>query len=95
MYLGRIVELADTEALFAAPAHPYSELLLSAIPVPDPVRQRARPPFALQGDLPSPLDPPPGCPFAPRCPLASDLCRRDMPPLAGTTRRAACHHRGV
>jgi oligopeptide transport system ATP-binding protein len=95
MYLGRIVELAETEALFEAPTHPYSELLLSAIPVPDPAVQRARPPFALQGDLPSPLDPPPGCPFAPRCPLASELCRREMPPLAGAQRRVACHHRGA
>ncbi len=95
MYLGRIVELAATEALFAAPTHPYSELLLSAIPVPDPVRQRARPGFALQGDLPSPLDPPPGCAFAPRCPLATGICRDAMPSLAGSGRRVACHHRAA
>ncbi len=95
MYLGKIVELAQTDALFEAPVHPYSEVLLAAIPIADPVRQRARPAFALQGDLPSPVDPPPGCRFASRCPLATELCRREEPKLVGGARLVACHHRSV
>jgi oligopeptide transport system ATP-binding protein len=95
MYLGKIVELAATDALFEAPAHPYSDVLLSAIPVADPVRQRARPPFSLQGDLPSPVDPPAGCRFASRCALATELCRHDEPRLLGRDRQIACHHRAV
>ena len=95
MYLGKIVELASTDALFASPVHPYSDVLLSAIPIADPVRQRARPAFTLQGDLPSPVDPPPGCRFASRCPIATELCRRDEPVLTGATRQVACHHRTV
>lgn len=92
MYLGRIVELAPTDALFAAAEHPYTRALLSAIPVPNPraVRQR----ILLQGDVPSPLNPPSGCAFHPRCPYATDLCRRERPALE--TRHpgheVACHY---
>jgi len=95
MYLGRIVELAPTDRIFAAPAHPYAELLLAAIPLPDPPRQRARPPLASTGDPPSPLAPPPGCGFAPRCPLATALCHATAPPLTSRPdgRALACHHR--
>ena len=78
MYLGRIVEIAPRDRLFGAPAHPYTRALLEASPRREPGR---RPSVALSGDLPSPLDPPSGCAFHPRCPLASDLCRRTRPVL--------------
>jgi oligopeptide/dipeptide ABC transporter ATP-binding protein len=82
MYLGRIVELADAEALAADPKHPYTRALLSAVPVPEPGRKRNR--IVLPGDVPSPVDPPPGCPFHPRCPhpLKDQDCARITPPLA-------------
>lgn len=77
MYLGRIVELSPATELFANPAHPYTRALLSAIPVPDPEAFIARIP--LTGDLPSPINPPSGCPFHPRCPEAMDVCAHDFP----------------
>jgi oligopeptide transport system ATP-binding protein len=82
MYLGRIVELADAEALVAEPKHPYTRALLSAVPVPDPTRKRER--IVLPGDIPSPIDPPSGCPFHPRCPhpLKDAECATITPPLA-------------
>jgi peptide/nickel transport system ATP-binding protein len=91
MYLGRIVELADATDLYRAPRHPYSEALLNAVPLPDPERRRAR--RLLQGEPPSPLAPPPGCHFHPRCPYARDLCREQYPALAdqGAGHLAACH----
>ncbi|MBM3583541.1 MAG: ATP-binding cassette domain-containing protein [Alphaproteobacteria bacterium] len=93
MYLGRVVELADAEALFRAPAHPYTEGLLAAIPDPDPERVRARPPIG--GDIPNPERPPPGCPFHPRCPRAVERCRGEVPALrpvgATPSHWAACH----
>ncbi len=93
MYLGRIVEEGPTEALLREPRHPYTVALLSAVPVPDPERQRSR--IVLGGDLPSPSRPPPGCPFHPRCfhPLRSERCRTELPPLrpVGAT-SAACHY---
>jgi peptide/nickel transport system ATP-binding protein len=95
MYLGRVMEVADRDALFAAPRHPYTCALLDAVPLPDPDRERARPRQLLGGDLPSPIDPPTGCPFASRCPKVMDICRRVTPQLApladGGTRRVACH----
>ncbi len=91
MNLGRIVETADSEALFASPRHPYSRALLSAIPVPKPQARRSR--ILLQGELPSALNPPAGCRFRPRCPFAVDRCQSDMPELmpdqAGHA--TACH----
>jgi oligopeptide/dipeptide ABC transporter ATP-binding protein len=82
MYLGRIVEVADAERLTADPKHPYTRALLSAVPVPEPGRSRER--VVLPGDVPSPIDPPPGCPFHPRCPhpLKDEDCARITPPLA-------------
>ena len=79
MYLGRVVEQAPVDEIFHAPKHPYTQALLSAVPVPDPDRQRSR--ILLGGELPSPSAPPPGCPFHPRCPHAFDRCKVEVPPL--------------
>jgi len=93
MYLGKIVELTDTRSLFAAPQHPYSEALLSAVPVPDPTQKRDR--IILRGDVPSPINPPPGCTFHTRCPYVEDICRVEVPPLQQVRpgHYAACHLR--
>lgn len=90
MYLGEIVELADTETLFTAPRHPYTQALLAAIPVPVPGAARTR--NVLGGDIPSPANPPPGCKFHTRCPHATDLCRTTHPALEGAEHQIACHH---
>ncbi|MEZ5661734.1 MAG: ATP-binding cassette domain-containing protein [Burkholderiaceae bacterium] len=92
MYLGRIVELADADTLFAAPAHPYTQALIDAVPAASP-RRRATDTQPLAGDAPSPLDPPPGCHFHTRCPHARDLCRHRVPALepAAPGQRVACH----
>ena len=93
MYLGHIVELADSERLYEEPAHPYSHSLLSAVPIADPKVERARERIILQGDLPSPARPPSGCRFHTRCPIAEDRCRTEIPPLRELRRGhfAACH----
>lgn len=93
MYLGRIVELAPCEALFAKPLHPYTEALTAAAPVPDPTR--VKPDAPLEGDVPSPVNPPSGCAFHPRCPLAIERCRTDLPALTPMAdgRAVACHVR--
>jgi dipeptide transport system ATP-binding protein len=87
MYLGRPVEFAPKEALFARPRHPYTQMLLAATPSVDPAHRKAS--VAIHGELPSPLNPPPGCAFASRCPLADGLCREVRPELV---EGVACHH---
>jgi peptide/nickel transport system ATP-binding protein len=90
MYLGEIVELATAEALYADPKHPYTKALLSAVPVPDPERQHER--IVLEGEVPSPLNPPSGCKFHPRCPVAIDRCKVEAPALVTLgARQVACH----
>ena len=90
MYLGRVVEYATKEALFAAPRHPYTQALLSAIPLPEPGSQRQR--ILLSGDVPSPANPPPGCPFHTRCRHAQSRCSQELPPLTGLDQHTvACH----
>jgi oligopeptide/dipeptide ABC transporter ATP-binding protein len=93
MYLGRVVELAEKRSLFASPQHPYTEALLSAVPVPDPDAKPKR--IILQGEIPSPMRPPPGCHFHTRCPYAEARCRTETPPMreVGPGHFAACHLR--
>ena len=95
MYLGKIVEVSPAEELYQQPVHPYTEALLSAVPIPDPDLSDRRVQIVLEGDVPSPVAPPPGCRFAPRCRYATDVCRAEEPPLVqhgGTAHLAACHH---
>jgi peptide/nickel transport system ATP-binding protein len=97
MYLGRIVEENAKSGLYARPIHPYTQSLLSAVPVPDPASRTTRRRIVLQGDIPSPARPPPGCTFHPRCFRASPLCAREKPvfaPQPGGTGLSACHHAG-
>ena len=94
MYLGKVVEQASADELYRAPVHPYTEALLSAIPIPDPRDNAARRQIVLEGDVPSPIDPPPACRFHTRCPHATEVCHLEEPPLAdyGRGRIGACHH---
>jgi oligopeptide/dipeptide ABC transporter ATP-binding protein len=94
MYLGKLVEMAPAKEIYRDPRHPYTQALLSAVPVPDPQRKSKR--IVLTGDVPSPMNPPPGCPFHQRCPKVMDICSRVVPPVvdvggAGRTHRVACH----
>jgi len=97
MYLGRIVEIADTESLYANPMHPYTQALISSIPVPDPRQRKDFVP--LQGEVPSPMNPPPHCHFVERCPHAKDICSTQTPVLSSINgsddgHRVACHFAG-
>ena len=91
MYLGRIVESAPADRLYERPQHPYTEALLSAVPVPEPGAGRRR--IVLRGDVPSPIAPPPGCPFHPRCPKAFERCSIERPALREVApgHLSACH----
>jgi oligopeptide transport system ATP-binding protein len=91
MYLGKLVELAKADDLYEEPKHPYTKALLSAIPIPDPTIRRER--IVLKGDLPSPANPPPGCRFHTRCPMAQEICKVEEPPLrdVGGGHLSACH----
>jgi oligopeptide transport system ATP-binding protein len=93
MYLGKIVEITTSDELYATPLHPYTISLLSAVPIPDPRVDRNRKRIILTGDVPSPVNPPPGCPFHPRCYQAIDTCRTEVPALRnlGENHRVACH----
>jgi len=92
MYLGRLAELAPRDALYASPRHPYTRALLAAVPEPDPAIQRAKPRIPLAGEIPSPAAPPPGCRFHTRCPMATELCRTDLPILRMVGESlVACH----
>jgi oligopeptide/dipeptide ABC transporter ATP-binding protein len=81
LYAGKLVELADSDAVYESPTHPYTEALLSSVPIPDPPLQRSRERIVLQGEIPNPINPLPGCRFQARCPLVRDVCRRESPPL--------------
>jgi oligopeptide transport system ATP-binding protein len=94
MYLGKIVELAAADELYESPVHPYTEALLSAVPIPEVGERNRRERIVLAGDVPSPINPPTGCRFHPRCPYATTLCREQEPALREFEggRLAACHH---
>ena len=95
MYLGRIVEIGDSEEIYLRPRHPYTRVLLAAVPVPDPRRRRRL--EVVEGDVPTPINPPSGCHFHPRCPHAEERCRVEAPALrevgkaGGSSQRVACH----
>ena len=92
LYLGRVMELADRDQIYANPRHPYTQALISAVPLPDPELERHKTRIVLRGDLPSPLNPPSGCLFRTRCPKAADVCAREEPALGTTAQRSvACH----
>lgn len=94
MYLGKIVEIGEAKEVYRNPLHPYSQCLMGAVPLPDPILARRNRPVLLKGDIPSPLNAPPGCPFCTRCPYATDICREKMPELVeeGSQHYVACHH---
>ncbi|WP_180902681.1 ABC transporter ATP-binding protein [Martelella soudanensis] len=99
LYLGRVMEVAPSDELYASPQHPYTQALLSAVPIPDPEIERKKKALPLEGDLPSPLNPPSGCVFRTRCPRATAICAEEIPALRtdpdkGPQHSFACHHPG-
>lgn len=93
MYLGHLVEVGEADELYGNPIHPYTKALLSAIPIPDPDVAKARSRIRLEGELPTPINPPAGCPFAGRCPYADEQCRKELPPMEDFGgHMAACWH---
>ena len=94
MYLGKIVEIGPADAVYSNPIHPYTLSLLSALPIPDPRANAAREPIVLEGDVPSPANPPAACRFHTRCPYATEICSEVEPELVhhGNDHWAACHH---
>ncbi len=96
LYLGNVMEMADKDTIYKNPSHPYTRSLISAIPIPDPERERSKQRVSLQGDLPSPINPPSGCVFRTRCPIAQDICRRKKPVLTTISKnhQVACHLSG-
>lgn len=91
LYLGRMMEMARKDDLFAAPSHPYTQALLSSVPIPDPARERAKKAIPLLGDLPSPMAPPSGCVFRTRCPKAAEICAAQQPQPRPRDHQTACH----
>lgn len=95
MYLGKIVEIASSEQIYTNPQHPYTVSLLSAVPIADPTKRKKR--IILSGDVPSPIDPPQGCHFHPRCPISQENCKQEFPKLIGidsSSHAAACYYKG-
>ena len=94
MYLGHLVEVTKSSDLYANPVHPYTQALLSAVPITDYYEEQKRSRIMLQGEVPSPMNVPEGCPFHPRCAYATDVCRKEIPALksVGENHLAACHH---
>jgi len=94
MYMGKVMEMADRSSIYREPRHPYTRALIESVPIPDPVRERARARRSLKGDMPSPLNPPSGCVFRTRCPFATDLCAEKVPELEmlDNGHQVACHH---
>ena len=94
MYLGKLVEIGESYDLYSNPKHPYTKTLLSAVPIPDPIKSRERKLYALEGEIPSPMNPPSGCRFHTRCPIATDICKEEIPTLqsCGNDHEVACHH---